>query len=251
MGLGSGCGLEKTKRPVSAASERRYFTILAFLLACFVIGAFTPTFFLHSRFQRPGPTPFIAFHGILMTGWMLLFIVQCALVAAGRTRWHRQLGYAGVVFAGLLVPIGCMATLASAAREVHAHSHFVTFQLNVLGLELGQMSLFGGFVAAGAVLRKRLDWHKRLMLMATLCLLPNAIVRLSLTPVLGFLSSNLLILHAWVAVLIVIAAVDALRTGRLHPALVIAIPLAATILYAASAFSLSAGWDSFWMRSLA
>jgi hypothetical protein len=186
-----------------------------------------------------------------MTGWMLLFVVQSVLVAAGQTPWHRRLGYAGVVFAALLVPIGCMATLASAAREVHAHSAIVRFQLNVLGLELAQMLLFGGFVAAAAVQRRRVDWHKRLMLMATLCVLPNAIVRLSLTPAFGFLSSNLLILHAWVVVLAAVAASDALRAGRLHTAFAIGMPLSAGVLYAALAISLSAPWDGFWMRSLA
>ena len=236
---------------VSRVGERVYFTAAAVLLAFAVIGAFVPSFFLRTAFHRPAPTPFIAAHGVLMTVWMLLFAVQSLLVAAGKTGWHRQLGYAGVVFAGLLVPIGCMATLAAAAREVHAHSAAVPVQLNVLGLELAQMSLFGGFVAAATVLRRRVDWHKRLMLMATLCLLPNAIVRLSMMPAFAFLSSNLVIIGAWVGVLVVAAAADALRTRSVHPAFVNGMPLAAGLIYAAWALSQTPAWDSFWTRSLA
>ena len=220
------------------------------MLTGVILGAFTPSFFLRARFERPEPTPFIMLHGWLMTGWMLGFLGQSGLVALGRTGWHRRLGYAAVGLAALVVAVGCMATLASAAREVHAHGRAMPFQLNVLGLELAQMALFGGFVAAGIVWRARVDLHKRLMLLATLCVLPNAIVRLSLLPAFSALSSNLLILDAWTAIVAALVAVDAARTRRLHRAWAGAL-LAAGALYAAQALSLTPAWVSFWVRSLA
>ena len=231
-------------------SDRLYFTAAASLLTLLVIVAFTPSYFLHSLFQRPAPTPFIAFHGLLMTGWLLLLVIQTLLVVCGLHRWHKRLGYVGAAYAAFVVPIGCMATLAAAAREVHGHSRFVAFQLNVLGLELMQMALFGGFVAAATISRHRADQHKRLILMATLCIVPNAIVRLSFLPPFAFLGSNLAILHAWTLLLLGVGTVDALRIRRLHPAYLWSMPLAVFALYSAWAVSLTASWDDFWLRSL-
>jgi hypothetical protein len=242
--------ISDTDRAWPARGERLYFTVAASLLALLAIIAFTPSFFLHGLFSRPAPTPYIAFHGIVMTGWMLLLAIQAMLVFWRRTSWHKALGYAGVGFAALIVPIGCMATLASAAREVHAQSRMLPFQLNVLGLELMQMLLFGSFVAAATILRARTDQHKRLMLLATLCIMPNAIVRLSLTPAFEFLNSNLVILHAWVLLAVCVAAIDGIRIRRLHPIYLWGIPLCAAALYLAWGLSRTVAWNQFWIRSL-
>ena len=143
--------------------------------------------------------------------------------------------------------MGCMATVVSAAREVHAHSRIVPLQMNVLGLELMQMALFGGFVAA-AVVRLRTGYHKRLM--AMMCILPNAVVRLSFMPVGEFLRSNFDILTMWTVVLLGVVAIDALRIRKLHAAFAWSVPLAVAGLYFSWWASLSAPWNQFWQHSL-
>lgn len=64
---------------------------------------------------RPLPPPARAIylnHGVLMTAWMLLSVVQPMLVATGRKRIHMMLGKfalrlaAGIVAAGYLIAIG-------------------------------------------------------------------------------------------------------------------------------------------------
>ena len=50
-------------------------------------------------------------------------------------------------------------------------------QVTVTGLELVQMFLFAGLVFAAITLRRRPDYHKRLMLLTIACLLPSALAR--------------------------------------------------------------------------
>ncbi len=170
--------------------ERRYFGVLAIMLALLVFAGFARTFYLFPLFRLPAPLPLFVVHGTLMSAWIALLTVQTALISARRVDWHKKLGIAGGLLAAAIVPLGCMATLAAAQREVRAHSAFVPSQLNVLGLELTQMALFAGMIGAALWLRRRTSSHKRLMMVATLCIVPNAIVRLSLLTNIEILSKN-------------------------------------------------------------
>src|SRR5690242_15308298 len=103
-------------------NERRYFAALAALLALLMFLGFARSFYLHTLFGQPAPRPFLQIHGALMTGWLVLLLVQTALVFARRTPWHKTLGYAGIAYAALILPIGVMATVGLARHEVLAHS---------------------------------------------------------------------------------------------------------------------------------
>jgi hypothetical protein len=70
--------------------------------------------------------------------------------------------------------MGTTATLVAARREVRAHSESVSSVLTVLALELTQMALFASLVALGVWLRNRTGYHKRLMLLATFCILSES-----------------------------------------------------------------------------
>jgi hypothetical protein len=143
-----------------------------------------------------------------------------------------------------------MATVGLARREVLAHSARVPSQLNVLGLELTQLSLFALLIAGAFLLRARTDFHKRLMVIATLCILPNAIVRLSLLANLDFLGTNVAILTVWVVLVLTVVGSDVWRNRRLHPAFGWSAALAILALYAAWYGSRTMLWDHYWIRTL-
>jgi hypothetical protein len=66
-------------------------------------------------------------------------------------------------------------------------------------------------------MRRRPDFHKRLMLLATACMMPSAFSRIPLN--LTFMVSNFLsILILFNLCVIVPALIDALRNRRMHPA---------------------------------
>lgn len=186
-----------------------------------------------------------------MTGWILLLLAQSILAATRRISWHMKVGDFGFAYAAILVPIGCMAVTTSAAREVHGHTGFMLGELNVLGISLTQMFLFGGFAGAAYLLRRRADYHKRLIVLATLSVLPNAAVRLGQNvPAFGYIQTNLDILNTWAVFALFVIAVDALRTRRLHPAFIVGGSLALVALYLSWLVSRTPAWDQFWIHSL-
>jgi hypothetical protein len=84
-------------------------------------------------------------HGAVMSGWVLLLVLQTGLIAAHRVRWHRRLGVFGAVWAALLVIVGSFTTLHAAAREVRGHTDFAASQVVITSLDLLQMLFFCGF----------------------------------------------------------------------------------------------------------
>lgn len=243
-----------TSNPVGRITKRfdqPFFVGITTTIVIFVFVGFARTFYLHRLFDVPAPTSFMAFHGSLMSGWILLLFTQTALIASNRVHWHRRLGIVGACYAVLIVVVGCMATLIAAAREVRAHSAGVASQLTVLALELTQMLLFACLVAAAVRLRNRHDWHKRLMLLATLCILPNVIVRISFLTNIDFLERNINLLGLWALTVILVVAIDSYRRRRLHPALGVVGALVIASLYAAYFVGITSGWMRFatWLVS--
>jgi len=223
-------------------SDRRFFAWLAVSVGLLVFVGFSRTYYLHTFFKTPKLTTFLHFHAAVMTGWIVLFVVQTFLITSNRRRTHMVLGAFGAGYAVLVVVIGCTATLLSARREVLAHSQFLSSFLTVLALELTQMALFASFVALGAWLRSRSAYHKRFMLLATLCMLPNPIVRLFIWA--GF-GSNIVILSVWALLVAVVVLLDWMRNRRLHPALGFGATISIAFLYLAYFGSLTSFWQHF------
>src|SRR5258708_10997246 len=178
----------------SLQAERRLFVCLAGSIVVLVFVGFARTYYLHSWFGTPDLSIFLHVHGAVMTGWIALFAVQTLLITSNRTPAHRVLGSFGAGYAAIVVAMGATATILAARREVRAHSGSVSSFLSVLALELTQMFLFASLVALGVWFRSRPDYHKRLMLLATLCMLPNPLVRLFIIAGVG---SNIVILSLW------------------------------------------------------
>lgn len=223
-------------------SERRFFAWLAGSIVILVFVGFSRTYYLHSLFRTPTLSMFLHVHAAVMTGWIVLFAVQTFLITANHTHMHRVLGVFGAGYAVLVVAMGCTATVLSARREVRAHSEFVSGFLTVLALELTQMLLFGSLVALGVRLRNRSGYHKRLMLLATFCMLPNPLVRLFIWAGVG---NNITILSVWSVLVAAVVLVDSIRKRRLHPAFGFGATIMVTFLYFAYFSSLTPVWQHF------
>lgn len=230
---------------VARLAERRFYLWTASLIAIFVFVGFSRTFYFHSLFGMPNPSLFLNIHGAVMSGWIVIFLLQTALVSVDRVGAHRVLGTVGAVYAALVVLLGSSATVLSARREVRAHSAFVSAFLTVLALELTQMLLFASLVGAAVWLRNRPSYHKRLMLLATLCMLPNVFVRLALP--LG-LQSNIALLSTWATLVLIIALADGFRKRKLHPAFGIGVTAALSFMYLAYFGSRTRLWQHFAAR---
>lgn len=193
--------------------ERRFYLGASLIFLALVFWTFARTFYLKMFFKTPSLSLLLHIHGAVMTGWVVLLVVQSGLIAAHRVRWHRRLGVFGAVWAALVVIFGSTTTLHAAAREVRAHTAFARSQVVITSLDLVQMVLFAGLVATAIGLRRRPDYHKRLMLLTLACMLPDALARL---PV-GFMT-NRLILWGLDGFVLLCVGIDTFGHRRLHPA---------------------------------
>jgi hypothetical protein len=199
------------------AFDRVFYSGMAIAMAVTAFIGFAPTYYLRAFSGAPptvtGATTLSALaqlHGALFTGWVLLFIVQTALVASDKTRVHRRLGIAGAVLAAAMVIVGSATAIAAAARGAAPPG---VDALAFLSIPLFDMLLFGTFVGAALWNRRRREAHKRLMLLAYISIITAAIARFP-----GVLPYGPLAFFGLAFIYLVIAVTyDAVSRGRVHP----------------------------------
>ena len=169
-------------RASAGAYDRVFYSGMAIGMALVVLAGFAPTYY--ARMPSGGPwatvtgAPFTALvhlHGALFTAWVLLFIVQTALVAAHRVALHRRLGVAGAALAAAMVGAGTAVAIAAAKR---GSAPAGVDPLAFMAIPLFDMIIFSGFVIAALVQRRNKEAHKRLMLLAYIAIIVAAVARL-------------------------------------------------------------------------
>jgi hypothetical protein len=193
-------------------NDRRLYILAAIITPLIVLAGFARTYYLKPFFSTPDlPDRIVHLHGIVMTTWVLLFIVQISLVATRRTRVHMRLGIAGAVLAVLVVVVGVLTALTAAARGATPGPPPLAF----LVVPLGDMFIFAVLIGLALYFRHKLQVHKRLMLLAAINLLTPAIARIPLSFIynggpLAFFGLTDLVLLGFVAY-------DTFKHRRLHP----------------------------------
>ena len=176
-------------RPVQHASpareyarDRMFYTGMAVAMGLTVFVGFGPSYYLRVLSSGPGATvsggpftPLVHLHGALFTAWVLLFIVQTALVAGRRVAVHRRLGVATAVLAALMIVAGTSTAIATASRGGAPPG---VDPLVFLVIPLFDMMLFATFVTLALVKRRDREAHKRLMLLAYVSIIVAAVARL-------------------------------------------------------------------------
>jgi hypothetical protein len=202
-------------------SDRPLYLLAAIIIPLIVLAGFARTYYLKGFFATPAlPSLIVQIHGIVMTAWVVLFIVQVTLVAKRRTKTHQRLGILGGALAALVVIVGILTALYAAARVLNDPNLVIPPSapppLQFLVVPLGDMLIFAILISAALYYRKRLDIHKRLMLLAAVNLLVPAIARIPL----NFITNGGPLAFFGLAdvVLIGFVAFDTIRHRRLHPA---------------------------------
>lgn len=198
--------------PVRLPAERRFFAAAALVAALVAFVGFAPTYYLKGFFGTPALPGLVHLHGLVMTLWIVLFLAQVGLVAARRTDLHRRLGVAGAVLAAVVVVVGIATAIEGAKRGVTPGPPPTVF----MAIPIAVVLVFGAFVGTAIAMRRRSDWHKRLMLLGSIAVLTPAIARLPI----GALHAGGILAFMGVTDLFAIAcvAVDTVRNRRLHPA---------------------------------
>ena len=184
----------------------RFYQWMAGFIAILAFIGFSHTFFLKTWTDAPALPFMLHVHGIIATGWILLFLAQTTLIKRQRVDLHRRLGAVGVVLAVLFVASAILGGITithvrGAGPEALAR----------LALPFVACSVFVVLIGAGLCYRHQPMRHKRLMLLTTINALIPALGRLPyLNPVFA--------INFVLAVLLLACFVHDHRTlGRIHP----------------------------------
>lgn len=203
--------------PVAAKVRSRFFANAAILMALMVVSSFPVTYFGP---LLTGSKQFLLLrhlHGAVFFGWIGLYAWQANLVARGKVRLHRELGLAGVALGGAMVPLG-MWLAVQAIEERMAQGVGRPFEFAVYNFF--DLTLFACFFAAAVYHASRnLEWHRREIYVAAICVVGPAISRweLVLPPPLPFPLFDALPNLVADLFLVALAVHDRRRFGRIHP----------------------------------
>jgi hypothetical protein len=227
---------------MNAVVPRPRFHVIAIIaVAALVVTGFARTFYLKFWFDTPPLTRLLIIHGAMFTAWLVLHYTQAQLIAARRVALHRRLGIGTAVLGYAMFFAGMAVAIESAAL---GHAPIGADPFVFMSLPVGTIVVFEALLTAALVMRRRADWHKRLMLLATIALIIPAGARLAMlfgghgpNPVFGIVAT--LALVAWCCI------EDKRRLGYVHPAYKIAGTLLVISLPARVALGHAEAWQHF------
>ena len=178
-----------TTRPVAlprpyfapAAFLRQYFYLcMSLLIAVVAVYGFSHT--IGQNLLHPSPIPpfILTIHAIVFPGWVLFFILQSSLVRSRNVRLHRTLGWFGLAFSALVVVIGYFT--ATAMDRFFMQSLHYAGAPAFLIIQLMDLLCFAVPFALAISWRRRPEFHRRLMLIASCGLTDAAWGRFPLLP---------------------------------------------------------------------
>ena len=225
--------------------DRNFFLGYAVLFWIGILMGFTPE--IVRRAQHHHVYPLIIYvHGAAFVGWLALLTTQVLLVRARRQDIHRKLGLSGVALACLMVVLGPAAAVTAQRLELGTPASDPAF----LSVQLLDIVGFATLAAAAFALRREPAAHKRLILLATLCIIDAGFARWwgdALHARLGegvwpFLAEFYL---ANVLLILGIGAYDLITRRRLHPVYVPSAVWAIGVLISASWLYYYPPWKPF------
>jgi hypothetical protein len=196
-------------------------------MACAVIvtvfAGFAPTFYLRGSFTQTRPmSVLLHVHGIVFSAWISLFLVQTLLIARGSRRLHQRLGWVGAAIAMAMITL----VTAAVIEQLRRVNGFPPPPL-ALALSVFDIFVFAFLVGTALYYRKRPDWHKRLMLSASIVLLGAPMFRIvaqlvGLADIAKVSIVSTLLVDAF---FLPCFAYDLLTRRRIHPAYLVALVL--------------------------
>jgi hypothetical protein len=210
--------IASSPRPLAslAPRDRKFYTGMAIVMLLTALVGFSRTYFLGLISGRATtvtgrvPNATVHLHALLFMSWLALFIVQTSLVATRRVKMHRKLGYFGVALAAAMIVVGGR-TAVEAARLGAVPPGANPW--NFIAIPFGDIVTFAGFFLAAVLWRNDKEKHKRLMILASACLMAAPLVRFP-----GVLRVGALAAYGLMLLFPIGAAVyDRWSRGRVHP----------------------------------
>ncbi|MEE4295945.1 MAG: hypothetical protein V2J20_04930 [Wenzhouxiangella sp.] len=224
---------------------QRFFANTALLLAMLVFLSFPLTYYLPVVTGTHSFQLLYHVHGLACFAWIGLLAWQARLVAQGNIARHRELGLSGFALSGALILSGYWMAQRGGenrlAQGVAQPWEFTYF--NLVDISLFALLVIGAIV----LVTRHVDWHRRLIYIAALCLVAPALTRWTLK--LPLANSLLVDLLSYVLVtipfLIALGMHDRRVLGRIHAATLTGAALVLPLQLSSPWVARSDWWNGF------
>jgi hypothetical protein len=211
----------------SSKPRHRFHILMACAFLALALAGFGHSYWLRlvdGSFDR---APIHHVHGLLMTGWFALYLLQTLLIRRGRIQRHRDWGLAGIaLFTLALCSMFALTVVAMNQGLARAGGNVEALRFPVASLV--SVALAGGLFAAAILNIRRPETHKRLMLLVMVVLVQAAVARLVVLPLMqGPPTLAVVIPTALATDLLLLAAVvhDLIVERRVHTAYLVGVPI--------------------------
>ena len=151
--------------------EQYFYLGMSLLIAAAVMYGFSQTVEKNLIHAVPARPLLLYVHAAIFSGWVAFFICQSLLIRTHNIRLHRTMGWLGVALGSAVFVIGIWtAIIMSRFRILHFAGRGA---VQILGLSFYDIAAFAVPFALATVWRKRPEYHRRLILLAT-CALTSA-----------------------------------------------------------------------------
>jgi hypothetical protein len=145
--------------------SRYFYLCMSLVLAALVIWGFSRTVNANLFHANP-PRPLLLWiHGAAFSTWVVFFIAQSALVRARRVSVHRLLGWFGAGLAAAMVVLGFTIAVVMTRFDI------VVLQQKgaaaFLSIPFADMIIFSSCIAMAIYWRKKSEYHRRLVFIAS------------------------------------------------------------------------------------
>jgi hypothetical protein len=157
-------------------SDRYFFSAICLAILVIVWLGFSKTYYAAGLVKAPLPATIIHVHAVVFTLWLVTLIVQIGLVSARKVKLHMTVGLWGFGLA-LVMPVVAIAAAVNALRRDMSPPGSGLSPYTFFIVPLSAVLLFSLFAGFAYALRRRPDFHKRLILFATFTILDAAFGR--------------------------------------------------------------------------
>jgi hypothetical protein len=197
--------------------DKYFYLFMSLLIAVTVVYGFSNT--VDKNLIHPAlPRPFLLYvHAAVFSGWVVFYILQAALIRTHNVGLHRRIGWFGAAL-GVAIPVLGASTAVTMTRFNIVQLH-QSDAAPFLMVPLFDITAFSITFALGIYWRKKPEFHRRLLLIASCALTAAAFGRFPphlLPPVVFYAGVDLLILLG--------VARDLIVNKRIHRVYLYALP---------------------------
>ena len=164
-----------TASPLKTFLSRYFYFSMSLVMTVLIVWGFSHTVVPNLFRAKPAKPLLLWIHGAAFSAWMVLFIVQSGLVRIRKVSIHRTLGWFGAALAATMFVLGlAVAVYLSRWDIVVLHQPDIP---QFLSIPFWDMAFFGTCMALAIAWRKKPDFHRRLVFLATCQLMDAGIGR--------------------------------------------------------------------------